>query len=69
MHRVRVRNLKDESGVAKPPVLYCRCCGAEYSAHRGDYFLADPEHVFKCCRRNLRLVRVTRVITEISGHA
>lgn len=58
--RVRVRDLKDQIGTFGPrPMLYCYRCGAEYSANSGDYFLASPDHVFKCechSKSYLRLV-------------
>jgi hypothetical protein len=43
---VRVSDLKDryEGRV----FLYCDVCGAEYSAHRGDYFMLPDDHVFTC---------------------
>jgi DNA replicative helicase MCM subunit Mcm2 (Cdc46/Mcm family) len=37
-------------------LLACRDCGNEYSAHRGDYFLDDPEEIMTCCGRPLQLV-------------
>jgi hypothetical protein len=54
---VRVRDLPDLFGRPGPhPFLYCLKCGAEYSAHSGDYFNRLPDHVFTCCRRNMVLV-------------
>lgn len=65
MTATRVRNLQDQSGASFPrPFLYCVKCGGEYSAHRGDYFLLDPDHVFKCCRRLMALVTMRVVLTE-----
>ena len=61
---VRVRDLRDQIGSDGPrPLLYCSKCDAEYSANKGDYFMARPDHVFRCCGRNMRLV-VKRVVYE-----
>ena len=35
--------------VVPQPFLYCGVCGAEYSAHRGDYWCADPATELTCC--------------------
>ena len=36
---VTVADLKDQIGTQRPrPILYCTLCGAENSAHKGDYF-------------------------------
>ena len=40
-----------------PPFLYCRVCGGEYSAHRGDYFAHPPEGEITCCGEVCSLVR------------
>jgi hypothetical protein len=65
--RVTVENLKDQIGAEYPrPFLYCRKCGAEYSANAGDYFMARPGHVFKCCKVNMLLVTAKRVLTEVN---
>lgn len=53
-HLIRVADLPDESSTRA--LLHCPRCGGEYSAYRGDYFMARPETVMKCCRRPLRLV-------------
>lgn len=37
-------------------LLYCRKCGGEYSATRGDYWNMDPRKPFKCCGVNMLLV-------------
>lgn len=47
------------------PRLRCEHCGGEYSAHRGDYFAADPHTPMTCCDRPLRLVRKRTVYEEI----
>jgi hypothetical protein len=48
--QVRVRDLQDQTGYNGPrSILRCSCCGAEYSANKGDYFAASPDHVFMCC--------------------
>ena len=54
---VRVSNLKDQIGSAYPrPILYCARCGGEYSANKGDYFMARPDTILKCCKYPMSLV-------------
>ena len=66
MKRVIVADLKDQIGMEGPrPSLWCRHCGAEYSAHAGDYFMQSPNHVFKCCGRNMVLA-TRRVVHELA---
>lgn len=61
---VTVAMLKDQTGSKGPrPFLYCVKCGGEYSANSGDYFMARPDTVMKCCKRNLKLV-YKRVVYE-----
>lgn len=61
---VTVADLKDQFSTPYPrPILYCRVCGEENSAHAGDYWSADPKHVFKHCGRNMVLV-TKRVVME-----
>lgn len=58
MKAIKVSDLKEQIGTPHPrPLLKCFVCGNEYSAHRGDYFMAKPSHVFKCCNQNMALVR------------
>lgn len=38
------------------PLLYCRRCGMECSANRGDYFNLPETYTFRCCKRPMRLV-------------
>jgi hypothetical protein len=49
---IRVKDLPDLVGLKDNtlprPLLWCRRCGGEYSAHRGDYFAADPETAMRC---------------------
>lgn len=61
---MQVKDLKDQIDTKGPrPILYCPVCGAEYSAHAGDYFLARPDHVFECCGEPMLLVvKTTRYI-------
>jgi hypothetical protein len=41
---MKYRELKNQTGERGPhPFLYCAECEAEYSANRGDYFMANPE--------------------------
>lgn len=54
---IRAGYLPDLVGATGPhPFLLCTKCGNEFSAHAGDYWAADPETVFRCCRRLMRLV-------------
>lgn len=41
------------------PLLFCRCCGNEYSASPGDYWNATPNDVLTCddCGEPLELAR------------
>ena len=52
---IKVKDLRDQIGVQSREVLYCPTCLIRYSANRGDYFAASPEHVFKHCGRPMRL--------------
>ena len=45
-----------------PMFLHCRVCGGEFSATRGDYFLADPDQIMRHCGRPMQLV------TALGGH-
>lgn len=57
---MRVHELPTMTGSSIPipnrPMLHCVVCGQNYSAERGDYFMADPNQVMKCHGRNLQLV-------------
>lgn len=55
---VRVQDLTDQTGNAEPhPILFCECCGGEYSANRSDYSFQYPDvHVFECCDEPMTLV-------------
>lgn len=47
---VTVADLKDQVGKPGPhPNLYCECCGSEYSANAGDYFMHPHDYIFECC--------------------
>jgi hypothetical protein len=50
MTPVRVRDLPDcfNLGAVPRPILYCTNCGAQYSAHAGDYWNLSPDHAFYC---------------------
>lgn len=59
---MKVKELKDQCFTPYPrPILLCRSCGETCSAHKGDYFAADPETVLKHCGRNM--VRVIKRVT------
>ena len=54
---ITVADLKEQTGVPGPhPILYCGECGAESSANSSDYFLVRKTHVFRHCRKPMRLV-------------
>jgi hypothetical protein len=53
---IKVKDLRDQIGTDDTSLLYCPKCGAEYSANAGDYFMANPETVFKHCGVNMQLV-------------
>lgn len=62
---IRVKDLTDQIGTPGPrPVLLCEVCHVTYSAHKGDYWTADPNHVFMCCGVSMVLAR-KRVIYDI----
>lgn len=64
---ITAASLKDQLGTMYPrPFLYCRKCGAEYSAHAGDYWNLPGNHVFRCCRVNMMLVTASRVLAEVN---
>lgn len=48
-----------------PTFLYCRRCGAQYSATRGDYFAAHPDTVLRCCGEPMVLARTTTTIHAV----
>ena len=63
---VRVKDLKDQIGTTgSRAFLRCFACGTESSANSGDYFAVNPEHVFRCCNRNMRLVTQQTVYTPV----
>lgn len=64
--KVRVKNLPDQLGSSGPRAfLYCTECQGDYSAHRGDYFQLDPDHVMTCCGQPMLLVTAKRVLTPV----
>lgn len=56
-----VSTLPEGGGPAAGVFLYCRSCGAEYSASRGDYFWMRSDSPMQCSMghvvTNLRIVR------------
>ena len=55
--QIKVSDLKEQIGTPHPrALLKCFVCGNEFSANRGDYFMAPHNHVFKCCGQNMALV-------------
>jgi hypothetical protein len=64
---VTVADLKEQTGVPGPhPNLVCECCGAEYSANKGDYFMHPPTYPFFCCDRPM-ILAIRRTIYERVG--
>ena len=49
---VKVKDLRNQIGTTEPqrPLLHCTVCGGDYSANAGDYFMAKPSKVLKCCK-------------------
>lgn len=67
MRAIRVKDLREQLGQPEPrPRLKCFVCGEEYSADAGDYFMANPETVFKHHRRNMVLV-TKHTVYEAAG--
>ncbi len=67
MKQIRVRDLKDQIGAPGPrPILYCRVCHGEYSANAGDYFVANPETIMRCCGRSMALVTRVCKLVEVT---
>lgn len=62
---IRVQDLPDTSYTRA--LLRCQTCGGEYSAYRGDYFMADPQTVMRCHGRPLQLVTKRVVYEEVSA--
>ncbi len=60
---IKVKDLRDQIGTNDRSLLWCPKCGEENSANAGDYFMANPETVFKHCGVNMRLV-TKRVVFE-----
>jgi hypothetical protein len=49
-------------------ILRCSACSAEYSANRGDYFLADPNEALVCeCGFGLMIVTRKTVYNHSRG--
>jgi hypothetical protein len=65
---VKVKNLKEQIGTLEPrPFLYCSICGAEYSANAGDYWTANPEHIFICCDEPILLMTTPVEYREVKS--
>lgn len=61
---VTAADLEDQFGMPYPrPILHCRWCGNECSAHAGDYWNSNPDIEFWCCDEPMHLV-VKRVKYE-----
>lgn len=64
---VKVSDLKDQIGTSDRTILYCGCCGGEYSANKGDYFMYKKDHVFKCCDNDMMLMKKNIVYTLVKS--
>lgn len=67
---IRVHDLPDQIGTDGPrTLLYCPRCQGEFSANRGDYFMAEPRTPLRCScspgRPALRLVTKRTVYEEV----
>ena len=61
--RAVLKNLTDQILTDDNTIMRCSECGAEYSAHKGDYdwYIVDPDYEFKCC--DLTMDLVTKKVT------
>jgi hypothetical protein len=65
---IKVFDLKDQLETPYPrPILYCTECRAEYSANKGDYFMASPDYIFRHCGKPMLLVVKREVYTEVAA--
>jgi hypothetical protein len=68
---MRVGQLKQQVSLKKIPendraaYLYCKQCGAQYSANRGDYWHLADDFILRCCERPL--VRCRSVVTRVAA--
>ena len=54
---VHVRDLRNQIGTTgERPFLFCRVCSGAFSANSGDYFMARPDTILKCCGEPMELV-------------
>jgi len=62
---IKVGDLKDQTGTNDRAILMCVCCGGEYSANSGDYFLLPKSQVLTCCDEPLKRVVKRTVFEEV----
>ena len=70
MKALTKRDLPDLLGVPQPhPFMFCQWCGAQFSAHRGDYWSLPDSHVFECeCGQGMALAtKQTRFVPYRKG--
>ena len=67
LRTVRVRDLRDQTGMTHRPFLVCRWCGDRCSAHAGDYFAAAPDTAFYHCGSSMMLAREVVTLEEVTG--
>ena len=56
-------NMRDHILHGDNRILYCSCCGAEYSGNAGDYWNLPDDHVFVCEYCDVEMELVTKVTT------
>ena len=45
----QIKNLKDQIITNDKKIAVCPCCGAEYSANKGDYWQLKESDYLTCC--------------------
>lgn len=66
---IRVKDLPPNGGTHEsgPVFLHCAHCGGEFSATRGDYFMADPDTVMMHCGHPMQLVTKHVTLKEVKA--
>lgn len=65
---VTIKDLPDLSGNTRATLLQCPHCGAQFSAHRGDYFHFPGNTVIRCeCGTPAALVRQLTTLQRLLG--
>lgn len=60
-------DLPDLHAERRPPVLFCEVCLEPFSAHKGDYFWAEPDEEIRCgrCETPLVLAKFSTVMEVV----